>query len=341
MKLIYAARQPLRARKVIDMRTSLGPAIASLIAMGLLGAPAQSFPERNIEVIIPYAPGGGFDVYARAVAQAMERHMPAGLRAIPRNMPGAGSRTGTATMYKAEPDGHTISLVSLPAAAEPHVLGEKVPYDLDRATWLGAIDTGIYALVVGRNAPYQTWEALRAAGKPIFVATTGGTDLTNGKIVAEALKLDFKFLTAYKGAPEAMLAVTRAEADAGMGILNVIAGMAKAGDLKPLVVFQRAGPNLAYPSALNADTIGRPELGALGLYRAFAAPPGLPDAVRKSLIDLMQKALRDPTLAEWSTRTGNPIAPETAGEAAARYAEQKRFLQTYKHLLVQAEPAAK
>lgn len=308
----------------------------SVVMLGLaaIPIPAEAFPLRNIDLIIPYAPGGGFDLYARAVGQALDRHLPAGIRTIPKNIPGAGTRQGTATMYRADPDGHTFSILSLPGAIEPHVLGEKVPYDLDRVTWLGAIDTGLYALVVGRSSPHQSWSAIQKSNKPIFLATAGGTDLTSGKIVAEALKLNFNFLTGYKNAPEALLAIERGEADAGLGILNIVASKIANGDLKPLLVFQRAGPRAKLPELPNADTIGRPELAELGLYRAFAGPPGLPDPIRKQLTDLLWKAFNDDVLKEWSSKTRNPIEPETAQQAANRYQAQKKFLSAYKHLLV-------
>lgn len=317
------------------MRICFGALAMTLVAPSIV-QPVEAFPTRNIELIIPYAPGGGFDIYARAVGQAIDRHLPAGLRTIPKNIPGAGTRLGTSTMYRAEPDGHVISIVSLPGAVEPHVLDEKVAYDLDRVTWLGAIDTGIYALVAGRNSAYQSWPAVQKADRPIFVATGGGTDLTSGKIVAEALKLNFKFLTGYKNAPDALLAVERGEGDIGLGILNIIAPKIDSGALKPLLVFQHGGPKASYPELPNAASVGKPELAALGLYRAFAAPPNLPPAVGARLIELVWMALNDPYLKEWSAKSNNPIAPETAEQASRRYAEQKQFLVGYKHLLVQA-----
>ena len=122
-----------------------------------LAAPALAdYPDRNIDLIIPYGPGGGFDLYARAVGKVMESHLPKGVKVIPRNIPGAGSTKGIAAMYRAAPDGYTMAIVDLPGAVEPQIVGEQAPYDLDNVTWLGVVNIGVYSLVVGRNAAFPT-----------------------------------------------------------------------------------------------------------------------------------------------------------------------------------------
>jgi tripartite-type tricarboxylate transporter receptor subunit TctC len=307
--------------------------VVALLAWSSHARPALAFPDRNLEMIIPSAAGGGFDAYSRAVARALDRHLPNGVRTIPKNVPGAGTRTAMTQLYHASPDGYTFGMVSLPVAVEPHVLGQKVNYDLDKVTWLGAIDTGIYALLVSGKSNYRTFQSVRDSAKPLFLATTAGTDLTSAKIVSEALRTKFNYLTGYKGAPEAILAVSRGEADAIMGILNIVAKRIENGELRPLLVLQRKRANMPFPELPNADSVGRPELASLGLYRPFAAPPNLPEGVQTRLTELIQKALNDSELADWSQKTGNQIQPETAAETIAHYREIRKFLGGYKHLL--------
>jgi tripartite-type tricarboxylate transporter receptor subunit TctC len=167
----------------------------------------------------------------------------------------------------------------------------------------------------------------------VFLATTAGTDLTTAKIVSEALRVKFNYLTGYKGAPEAILAVSRGEADAIMGILNIVSKRIENGELRPLFVLQRKRANMPFPELPNADSVARPDLASLGLYRSFAAPPDLPAQVQTRLTELIQKALNDSELAEWSHKTGNQIQPETAAETADHYREMRKFLAGYKHLL--------
>ena len=110
---------------------------------------------------MPYGPGGGFDLYARAVGKAMENYLPKNVRVIVRNIPGAGSVNGIATMYRAAPDGYTIGIVDLPGAVAPQIMGEQLPYDLDKATWLGTVNIGVYSLVVGKKTSFSTLEAFQ------------------------------------------------------------------------------------------------------------------------------------------------------------------------------------
>ena len=117
------------------------------------------------------------------------------------------------------------------------------------------------------------------------------------KIVASALQLNAKFLTGYNGGPEAQLAIIRGEADAGLGMDVTIAKHLESGDLKQLVWFQKSGARGTPVGVLTADDIGHPELANLGLYRMFAAPPGLPPDVEKKLISVVQAALHSPGLA--------------------------------------------
>jgi hypothetical protein len=107
--------------------------------------------------------GGGFDIYARAVGKAMENYLPKNVRVVVRNIPGAGSVKGIATMYRAAPDGYTMGIVDLPGAVAPQIMGEQLPYDLDKATWLGTVNIGVYCSWSAKSTSFPT---LDAPGKP-------------------------------------------------------------------------------------------------------------------------------------------------------------------------------
>ncbi len=323
----------------MTMSRVVGPVRSAvmLACCALYVAPALAdYPDRNIDLIIPYGPGGGFDLYARAVGKVMESYLPRGVKVIPRNMPGAGSTKGIAAMYRAAPDGYTMAIVDLPGAVEPQIVGEQAPYDLDNVTWLGVVNIGVYSLVVGRNAAFPNLDAFRnAAGRLPYLATTGSNDLAMAKIVTNAMQLNVKFLTGYNGGPETQLAIIRGEADAGLGMDVTIAKHLESGDLKQLVWFRKSGARGTPAGVLTADDIGHPELANLGLYRMFAAPPSLPDTARRKLSDIVQAALNDSELANWAKRTRFPIDPGTPEEAKRLYAEQRTFLFRYRDLLKQ------
>ena len=311
----------------------IAKALAHVLAAAALSLAAQvlpahaAYPDRNLDVIVPYAPGGGFDLYARAVARIMERTLGGGANIIARNMPGAGGTRGIVAMFKAPADGYTFAILDLPGAMQPQLLGEQVAYDLDKVTWLGVVNVGTYSLVVGRKSPFQTLDAFRS-GTPHapFIATTGSNMLAAAKIAVATLKADARYLTGFQGGPETHLAVMRGEADAAMGIDLTIARHLETGDLKQLLAFQRKGTRGAGTAVATVDDIGHPELANLSLYRLFAAPPGLPDDVRLKLTDAVQKALHDPELRAWAETTNSPLDPGTPEAALRFYQEQKAFM---------------
>jgi tripartite-type tricarboxylate transporter receptor subunit TctC len=310
--------------------------ICAVALLATLAVPARAlaqYPNRNIDLIVPYGPGGGFDVYARAVAKVMDQRLPKNVRVIVRNLPGAGSIKGIATMYRSAPDGYTMGIVDLPGAVAPQIAGEQLPYDLDKATWLGVVNIGVYSLVVGKSSAFQTLDAFRKAARPPFFATTGSNDLAMAKIVASVLSFRAQYLTAYSGGPATHLAIIRGEADAGLGIDVAIARHLKSGDLRQLVWFAKKGARGTPTGVSNADDIGHPELANLGLYRIFAAPPGMPDDIRGKLVDVVQKALNDPALAKWAKTANFPLDIGTPEQARTLYSEQKSFLTGYRHLL--------
>ena len=90
---------------------------------------AQTFPDRPIRFIVPYAPGGSTDTSARIVSEKLSVLL--GQPVIVENKPGGGTIIGTEIVAKAKPDGHTILLT--PAALIANAaFGVTVPYDIDK-----------------------------------------------------------------------------------------------------------------------------------------------------------------------------------------------------------------
>src|SRR5215211_8742583 len=106
--------------------------IASLLAIiVLLSAPASqpacaAYPERIIRIVVPFAPGGGTDVIARALAHEMAKDLGASI--IIENKPGAGTIIGAQAVATAEGDGYTLLMGSFAHAVNPS-LNAKLPFD--------------------------------------------------------------------------------------------------------------------------------------------------------------------------------------------------------------------
>jgi len=89
-------------------------------------ARAQSYPERPVRVIVPYAPGGPTDIFARLVGQKLSEHF--GKQFYVENIGGAGGNIGMGQGAKAAPDGYTLLVAGAPMVINP-ILYERVPFD--------------------------------------------------------------------------------------------------------------------------------------------------------------------------------------------------------------------
>src|SRR5581483_5849002 len=119
--------------------------VCFIIALVLVGAsaaqaatPAQFYKGRTIPVIIGYSAGGGYDLYARVLAEHMGRHIPGNPTLIPQNMPGAGSIRAALYLFTAAPkDGSVIGTFARGMVSTALIGDAK--FDARQFTWLGSI----------------------------------------------------------------------------------------------------------------------------------------------------------------------------------------------------------
>src|SRR5260221_1816540 len=137
-------------------------------------APAQSFPERPVQIITPYAAGGGLDIITRTLAQKLSTQW--GKQVLVDNKPGAGSTLGTALAAKAPKDGHTLLVASTPLGVAPAVY-PSLSYEAKRDfAPLALVATTPEVLVVTPSLGVASVAELVAkAGKQNFGSAASGT----------------------------------------------------------------------------------------------------------------------------------------------------------------------
>src|SRR5918999_6160894 len=140
-------------------RTVIGAAALAFA----IGAQAQDYPTRTIRLIVPLTTGAGADIAARIIAQRMNEHWK--LPVIVENRPGAGGLIGTATVVKAEGDGHTLLVQSSSHSANPAIY-KNLPYDPQK----DLVDVALlgktpYVMVSNGSGPYKSLNALIGAAK--------------------------------------------------------------------------------------------------------------------------------------------------------------------------------
>jgi tripartite-type tricarboxylate transporter receptor subunit TctC len=121
-------------QNMIDLRSCrrsllAGIALLAAIAIGAPSAHAQSYPDRPIRLVVPFAAGGLIDVAARLVAPHLEKSL--GQPVVIDNRPAAAGMVGTDQVAKAQPDGHTLLMVASSFTVIP-ATRSKVPYDAAR-----------------------------------------------------------------------------------------------------------------------------------------------------------------------------------------------------------------
>ncbi len=110
----------------LNRRTILALTIGSLIA-SVFPAAAETFPERTITLVVPFAAGGSTDLVSRLVAASMSKTL--GQQVIVENVGGAGGNLGAGQVARAEPDGYTILMGTVATHALNPLMLKTKPYD--------------------------------------------------------------------------------------------------------------------------------------------------------------------------------------------------------------------
>ncbi len=310
-----------------------------LVSLALAGATlmtnspimaAANFPDRDIAFVIPDGPGGGFDSYVRAIAPAMEKYLPHKVAIVPTNVPGAGGARAATEIYHGKPNGFMIGIFNVPGIYIQQERG-TTGFDLEKLTWLGRVGVEQYGLAVGENSPIKSMADLKALSKkrPVKFTSTGpaGTAYNATLIAAHLLGIRAQLITGYKGSRDYVMGAVRGDGDAVVTVIPTLRRMAAGKTLRILATFEE---HSSVPGAMDATTLGEPELANISLQRLIAGPPGMPADVKATLAGAMAKALSDPQVLAWAKKTDAGLAPETPDQAAATLKSQIAFYTKWK-----------
>jgi tripartite-type tricarboxylate transporter receptor subunit TctC len=279
-------------------------------------AVAEFYKGKQVNLIVGYGPGGGYDVYGRIVARHIGKHIPGNPAVVVQNMPGAGSLRAANHIYNLAPKDGTVIGTFARNMALLGVLGSNanVQFDPRKFTWLGSsssYENDAYLLFVHKDAPVKSIDDARKPGAPPIVL--GGTaDGTSGNDVAmvqrDALGLNLKMITGYPDSNALFLAVDRKEID-GRNVGVSAVNSSKADWLGPnsnvrvLMQFARRTRHPRFPDVPTARELARSEADRAiielaeipySLSRPFAAPPGVPADRAKALQAAFFATHRDP-----------------------------------------------
>jgi tripartite-type tricarboxylate transporter receptor subunit TctC len=308
----------------IDRRKLLKGAVAAPLAapfvssLGIISARAQSWPSRNITIVVAFPPGGAADLAARPVAQAMQEVL--GKTVIIDNKAGAAGLIGNAAVARAEPDGHTLlmALSSMTTLPESERLYDRKPsYEYQQLMPVARVTADPVVFAVRADSPYKTFADFMADAKKrpgeISFSSSGNYGATHLPFAMLEQAANIKLLhVPYRGGGPALTAFIGSQVDVtSQGPAPVM----------PFVRDGRARLIAHWGSERTPDLEGVPTIAELGyrdvvsyIWAGLFAPPGTPEPIMTKLRETMKKIMGDPATRAMFAKAGSPAAYQDAPE---------------------------
>ncbi|TDL79407.1 tripartite tricarboxylate transporter substrate binding protein [Palleronia sediminis] len=285
---------------ITRLATGLGLAVAAMSQTAL----AQDYPDRPVEFIVPWSPGGGSDTLMRIVASNLPQYLGAEVPVI--NMPGVGGTVGLTEASRRDADGYTISQVHeglLTASATG--ITDLTWQDFDP---VALMTTSPQYLVTNDDQPFSTFEemvtyAQENPGELTIGVTLGGVPHLHAAMIEEAFDLEFSYV-GYEGTGERIRAVVGENLDLAIGDIASAGQFVENGDL----VFLAVGATERVEQAPDVPTFT--ELGAdldLAVTRGIVLPKGSPDEARETLAAALEELSQDETFIEQINNSGADV----------------------------------
>jgi len=276
---------------------------------------AQTFPNKPIHIVIPFAPGGSTDTAARIISDKLKDIW--GQPVIVDTKPGANTIIGTDAVAKSPGDGYTLLLTSTAFVVNP-TMYSKLPYD-PQNDLIPVTNVSItsFAIVAAGDYPIKTIKELIALEKSKPGSVSFGTSDSSAEFVGHLFnmlaKVNMQGLS-YKGAGPMMTDVAGGHVPIGIAAISSVQGQIKAGRVKMLGLAS-SKPSTLFPDAPPLALSELPGFEA-GTWFGFFVPKGTPKEIINKLHRDVATVLKDPEIqkrfAELGAETGGQ-SPEEFG----------------------------
>lgn len=268
-------------------------ALALCTTLLSISTPAQAeYPERPIELIVPWGPGGGADQLARLISKLAEPSLGQGVPVI--NVPGATGGTGMAKLLSGPPDGYSMAIY----IADSHALlaGKSPRWSMKDITPVSVMLQGPSFIFVANDSKYKTWEDFEKDAKAnpgkLKIATLGFGSVDDFSISVIEKEKGLKFVQVPFSKPsERYVSILGGHADALYEQAGDVGSFLANKQIRPLMMFGK--------DRLPAfkDTPTSYELGykvALPQFRSIVVRSGTPPEIVKKLSDTLAKVAETP-----------------------------------------------
>jgi tripartite-type tricarboxylate transporter receptor subunit TctC len=283
--------------------------VASITAAALSGGHAlaqtkgEAYPTKPVRMIVPFAPGGGTDIVARAMAQKLTETL--GQSVVVDNRAGGGGTIGAETAVRSAPDGYTLAMVSGSYATNAALF--KLPYDpVNDVTPIALIGETGFLVSLHPSVQAKTIKELIALAKAkpggLNFASTGTGGITHLATELFGIMADVKMThIPYKGTGPALIDLLGGQVQLMFGAMPAMVPQHATGKIRGIAVTtsKRNGAVPDIPTV--AETL--PGYEAI-LWYAFWGPKNLPPAIVTRLNSEINKAIGTPEMKERMAKEG-------------------------------------
>jgi tripartite-type tricarboxylate transporter receptor subunit TctC len=316
-------------------KLAIAPVAVSLacaaVAPGHAAEAVESFYKgKTIQVLVGFAPGGGYDLYARTLARYMGRHIPGSPTMVPQNMPGAGGVKVMNYLYNvARKDGTAIGTFARGLVVEP-LLGhtQGIQFDAVKFTWIGSVSNEVSVCAFWHTSAVKNWEDMKTKPHKIGGSAAGADSDVFPTVLKNIFHLPTRLVTGYGGGgADINLGMERGEVDGRCGwSLSSMMSQSKAlvdGKKINIVVQLGLQKHEDLPDVpLAMDLAQSPEdkaalkliVSRQSIARPFAAPPGIPADRAAALRAAFDATMKDPEFLAEAKRLALEVRPVSGAD---------------------------
>ncbi len=287
--------------------------IAPLMLSNLAPVHAQSYPARNIIMIVPFPPGGPSDIVARIMAEGMTRHL--GQQVVIENVGGAGGTIGATRAAQAAPDGYTVFAASMGTIIAAPTFYPNLKYDSNKDfAPIGMSANAPAAVSIKKDIPvknlkeFVAWAKKNGADVKQAHGGVGGTSHMACVLFNQVVGIK-PTLVAYRGMGPGMNDLMGGHIDIACEQAVVMTSAILGDKVRGIVV---AGDKrlAAIPDVPTAKEAGVPGFN-LNIWSGIFAPKGTPKEAMNKLADALNKTLDEPATAEKLGKLGGTVPPKS------------------------------
>ena len=317
-------------RKTSRRRFGLAAAIAlglGLLPLGTAAAdgPGDFYIGKTITITVGVAPGGGYDLYARLVAEFLGRHLPGKPSIVVVNMPGGGGLRAAIHLFNTAPKDGTTLCAIVQSVGFDSVLGE-LPVRADEFQFIGRMTSSVETQLIWHTSPTRTLDDARKRETVVGATGSSSPSAIVPKLLNDAIQTRFKIVGGYPGTQDSSLAMERGEVEGTLKSLEALQANNRdwLDSGKVRVLWQLAlHPHPAFPDVPAIGELGNdPEAKAMlqliastaEIGRSLATAPGVPADRVAMLRQAFQAMIADPDFRAAAEQRNAGLAPAT-GEA--------------------------